>query len=331
MNRQRLGFTLVELLVVIAIIGILIALLLPAVQAAREAARRSQCSNNLKQIGLALHNYLDTNRCFPAGAYFYSGAAEPTGWRDHRGSIFLRILPHIEQPGVYAAIDFRIGTDFQTMPDPPKPEIRAVRIPTLICPTDGNTISTEVSSESSWDRNGPRWRSNYYPNMGPTDSISNNSSCACPEFPLWKSYSRSGTNSDNPAGPFSRNHNKFVCSLGDVPDGLSNTIFIGEVRSDCSGHGQLGWHHSNKWGGFTQIPINYDSCYHSVADAAAAGKTPCAAWCNWNTEVGFKSKHPGGAEFLFGDGAVRFVGQTIDHWNYQRLGDRRDLRPVILP
>ena len=102
------GFTLVELLVVIAIIGVLVALLLPAVQAAREAARRSQCGNNLKQIGLALHNYHDTLKWFPPGAVFEGGASTAPNAQpiNQRGSMHVRLLPYMEQQALYNAFDF---------------------------------------------------------------------------------------------------------------------------------------------------------------------------------------------------------------------------------
>ena len=105
-ERYRKGFTLVELLVVIAIIGILIALLLPAVQAAREAARRSQCSNNLKQIGLALHNYHDANKTFPFAWMVY--ATDVPGFSDLNAQVWgTRILPYLEQTALYDQYDSR--------------------------------------------------------------------------------------------------------------------------------------------------------------------------------------------------------------------------------
>lgn len=318
----RHGFTLVELLVVIAIIGILIALLLPAVQAAREAARRSQCINNLKQIGIALHAYHDVNGSFPPGAVFHGGTDYGLGPVNNRGSMHVRLLPFLEQQQVFQLFDFRNCTDNLRV-STPFPDgntlLLSITIPVYLCPTDNSnrklgSVPNQVQV------------SNYYPSMGPTYSISNNPNCSCPEYSMWRSYSNTNSDSNNPAGPFTRNGWNFVCRIADVPDGTSNTIFVGEVRVDCSGHVRAGWSHSNKWGAFTQIPINYDSCYPDVASATAAGKTACAARCTWNTEVGFKSQHPGGANFLFGDGSVRFISQTIDHWTYQYIGDRRDGR-----
>lgn len=326
--RDRRGFTLVELLVVIAIIGVLVALLLPAVQAAREAARRTQCNNNLKQIGLAIHNYHDTNNRLPPGAVFHGGAEEPWGGPiNHRGSIHIRLLPYLEQQSLYDLFDLSRGTDNQAAPQPFQDGntlLRSATVNVFLCPSDNST-------QKLGDRPNQVQVSNYDFNMGPSAAISNSPSCDCPEFPLWQSYSRSGTSATNPAGPFTRNGWNFTARFADCIDGLSNTIFFGEVRVDCSNHVRRGWSDSNRWGKFTQIPINYDSCYASVAEAAAAGKTPCAARCNWNTEVGFKSRHPGGANFLLGDGSVRFIGETIDHWTYQYVGDRDSKQAAQLP
>jgi prepilin-type processing-associated H-X9-DG protein len=113
-----------------------------------------------------------------------------------------------------------------------------------------------------------------------------------------------------------------------VTDGLSNTIFVGEVRADSSNHVRAGWSHSNKWGIFTQVPINFDSSEPNVATALAKGKTACNARCTWNSEVGFKSRHTGGAQFVMGDGSVHFLAQSIDMTNYQRLGAKADGNPA---
>ena len=131
-GRRRRGFTLVELLVVIAIIGILIALLLPAVQAAREAARRMQCSNNLKQIGLALHNYHTTNKAFPPGAFWVCPEGEL--WR---GSILIRLLPYIEQQPLYDQFDFTVPTDGQTEANTGTLLVANI-VPPYVCPSDTN-------------------------------------------------------------------------------------------------------------------------------------------------------------------------------------------------
>jgi prepilin-type N-terminal cleavage/methylation domain-containing protein/prepilin-type processing-associated H-X9-DG protein len=304
---SRRAFTLVELLVVIAIIGVLVALLLPAVQAAREAARRTQCVNNLKQIGIGLHNYHDTLRVLPPGA-FWAGATTSNS----RGSILLHILPFIEQQTLYDKVDFNSAPEGQTLPGGGL--IAATIIKTYVCP----------SEKSTGLLNG-RAIHNYCASSGPT-AHGNNSACACSTYSAWNAYAISpyGSATDF-AGPFLRIPNTPV-RLADVTDGLSNTIFFGEVRRDCSAHVRGGWVQSNNANGLTStlIPINFDTCN----DAAADG---CNRPCNWSTELGFKSLHPGGANFLFGDGAVRFLTQNIDHDNYQALGGKADGKPAMLP
>ncbi len=324
---RRSGFTLVELLVVIAIIGVLVALLLPAVQAAREAARRSQCANNLKQIGLAIHTYHDTNSYIPPGAVFMGGAATAPNAQpiNHRGSLHVRLLPFMEQQSLYNMFDMNTGTDGQQFPAGVNNGIwlRGAQVPGFICPSDG-------SNRLSGTAPNVRQPSNYYGNMGPTAEISNSGSCSCPLFPTFQSFSRTGTTANRPAGPFTRNGWNFMCRMSEVEDGLSNTLFVGEVRPKCSAHVDQGWSMSNKWGAFTQIPINFDSC-RTLAEATAAGKDACYANCNWNAEVGFKSLHPGGAQFAMGDGAVKFIPQTIDMRTYNFLGDKADKQAAQLP
>jgi prepilin-type N-terminal cleavage/methylation domain-containing protein len=332
MTRSRStqsGFTLVELLVVIAIIGVMVGLLLPAVQAAREAARRMSCSNNLKQLGLGLHMYHDTAKTLPMGGYFYGGetTSSPNGGAlNNRGSLHVRILPYIEQQSVFDAFDFRFGTDNQQYPAGVNNGMRIVgtEIPTFICPSDGQNVRLG---------NAPTFvmPSNYQGNHGASASLSDSPNCSCPLFATFQGFSRAGTSVNNPAGPFTRNGLNFMCKFSAIPDGLSNTILMGEVRADCSNHARNGWSNSNRWGIFTQIPINFDSCFADLATAQAAGKDGCAARCNWNSEVGYKSRHPGGAQFLLGDGSTRFFSETIDMWVFQFLGDRDDKRSFEMP
>jgi prepilin-type N-terminal cleavage/methylation domain-containing protein/prepilin-type processing-associated H-X9-DG protein len=323
-NRFRRAFTLVELLVVIAIIGVLVALLLPAVQAAREAARRSQCSNNLKQLGIALHMYHDTNKWFPPGAVFHGGAttapnAQPI---NHRGSMHIRLLPFIEQQPLYQLFDFNTGTDGQMIATGGR-WLRGEPVQVYLCPSDTNR-RTNANNDGAWP-------ANYTGNMGPSADISNNAACSCPLHPTFQTFSRPGTNVNNPPGPFGRNGWNYVSRMSDCTDGLSNTIYMGEVRADCSDHARAGWSHSNKWGTFTQPGINFDTCYPNVAEAQREGKDPCYARCNWNSEASFKSLHPNGAQFVFGDGSVRFLPQNIDLKTYNWLGDKADRKAVSVP
>jgi len=145
--RKLRGFTLIELLVVIAIIAILMALLLPAVQAAREAARRTQCKNNLKQLGLALHNYHDVFNAFPPGGTYRAATVQPAGW-----SVQARLLPYLEQANLTSLIDFSRSYSVQ-------PTVTAIRVATLMCPS-------EINDKVYVDGGTNYWPCNYAANYG---------------------------------------------------------------------------------------------------------------------------------------------------------------------
>jgi len=137
-------------------------------------------------------------------------------------------------------------------------------------------------------------------------------------------YTAPGTGGSNPAGPFWRCGYSASINFAGISDGLSNTIFFGEVSVRCTRAARTGWHHTEGMNGFTFtiIPINYPTC--EEVNSGCRSNLSSASW-------GFKSEHPGGAQFAIGDGSVRFLSQTIDHWTYQYLGNRADGQPVQLP
>jgi prepilin-type N-terminal cleavage/methylation domain-containing protein len=301
-SKHRPGFSLVELLVVMAIIGILVALLLPAVQAAREAARRAQCSNNLKQIGLAVLTYEDVHKSLAPGGIFDSASGIK------RGSVLVHLLPFMEQPHLHSAIDFRLPSiEGQTLPGSTQ-KISSALISSYICPSDNHS-----------DFFGGSALHNYSASRGPTE-VYDNPACSCSH--PWQGLAMAPLDDKSRfAGPFTRVGS--VSGLEEVTDGLTNTIFFGEVRPNCSEHARNGWLASNNGSGYctTLIPINFDTCNDNAPD-------PCNRSCNWNTEVGLKSAHPGGSQFLLGDGSVRFIGATINHQAYQYLGAKNDGQAV---
>ena len=344
-SRSLRAFTLVELLVVIAIIGVLVALLLPAVQAAREAARRSSCANNLKQYGLALHNYHDVfNQLPPGGNQAWGEWGAPAGgWQ-------IRVLPFIEQGATFDKVVWlRNGTGTPAITN--AVEIRnqlingrAVRNHKLgyaRCPSD--------TSDPIGGDNGDSFIGSYTGSLGSQSLPSNGGDCQT--FETW--VRKRNTNNDpdwghgniwvnqDLSGIFSRMQVDGI-TLAKVSDGLTNVLFVGEVLPECQRDHYGGvwyWNSANNAHASTIVPINtMNTCYASQAQTkgrggvvgpfSASGDPLCWTPDKWGYSWGFRSKHPGGAQFLLGDGSVRFVSQTIDMETYQRLGGRDDGLPV---
>ncbi len=310
-----------ELLVVIAIIGSLIALLLPAVQTARETARRMQCANNLKQLGLALHSYHGSAQRFPFGA------SHPTdmNWgqinKDHHGSFVVGLLPFLEQMALYDRCDFSTDTAYNSMLSGGG-YVHEVWLTVLSCPSDeqvyldGNPLY--YSSQSS--TKGQNWAtSNYAVSMG------NQAFSACPfsgnMFGTGTALNGQDLTGQQISGVFS--HIAWGAALEEILDGASNTIAIGEIIPSCGYHARDGWMHINSMWFATTCPINFNSC---ISQSGYDGS--CAPPAAFSCDMGFKSRHPGGAQFVFADGSVHFLSQNIDYMTYQKLGDRRDGKAV---
>jgi prepilin-type processing-associated H-X9-DG protein len=334
----------VELLVVIAIIGVLVALLLPAVQAAREAARRTSCANNLKQYGLALHNYADTYNGTLPGGHTAPWQWEGTGLYAHSWQV--RILPFTEQNALYSQL-YTSGINTSTNPpiqvaptNSPRDDVggqqingqfvRLLSVPYARCPSDpGDPFWT------GW------FQTSYSGSLGSQATVSNGGNCN-----EWQVFAQKPQDHGNAfggpgelSGVFSRQLNGI--RLAQVKDGLSNTIFVGEILADCHDHNGGFWYFNGMGNAHasTVVPINtMATCYASQAEAIRAGAIPpsgptSACWTKdkWNYSWGFRSQHPGGAQFVFGDGSVKFLPQTINHQNYQLLGGRADGQPAQLP
>ncbi len=367
-QNGRAGFTLIELLVVIAIIAVLIALLLPAVQSAREAARRIQCTNNMKQIGLALMNYQDAFGSFPLG-----GVEPPLGssWgqamRSTRISWRALVLPFLEQGNLYNAVNFSVSMDGQRdygSYGPGAGEMYTAWVTVAnvwLCPSDGNNgggllpwlttsnptgqgagIVTPPTNPATGQPATVIAVTNYAGSFG--DNYSGGPLCGgC--LP-WETYP--GTNlppgtprigwngywgtvyGDAPnfavgggslRGYFDYQTVQFV-KLASVTDGTSNTLMIGEVLPVQSADSNF-WNENGCCAG-TTIPINWNSntVPASAPNCAFQWQGPVLGCRFGAAEKGFKSMHPGGANFGMGDGSVRFLKASISIPTYAALGSR---------
>ncbi len=324
-HKRRLAFTLIELLVVIAIIAVLIALLLPAVQQAREAARRSQCKNNLKQYGLGLHNYHDTNGMLPpAGANWGS---PQLGWQP-------KILPFMDQIQIFKKLDMNLATAWDTvMPDGRR--ARQINAPYTRCPSDpSNKIA--AGEFNGWAQ------SSYGGNLGSQRTPSANGGCNQYMTPGVNYESTQGSadhgNTTSPStlsGPFGRLGP--TIKFAQISDGLASTFLVGEILSDCHDH-DGGWWQYNGMGNAhasTAAPLNLMCTCPSLNTATPAsaprcfpGGTDCRTVSNWNYSWGFRSAHKGGAHFLMADGTVRMINENLDYQTYQRLGGRADGKTI---
>lgn len=361
---RRLAFTLVELLVVIAIIGILIALLLPAVQAAREAARRSQCSNNLKQLGLALHNYHDTYRQFPINMLPATTAESGTAdtWSTAgRGGVFIRLLPYVEQGPMFDKLDFEdpvgtgsgaggnLGVRFRTQlvavtPSSPSGSAWSQVVAGYLCPS----ASHRTHNGTITDPNSGRALADYAFSIGANRM--NHSACIVNENPLNAGYNMTHATDLNYCNPTANHGNSgnisqisgvfsrrpYAAKFADITDGTSNVIAIGETLPQHCNWQLNGWFWQDTNWGQTGWPINepvinpaWESAI-TVGDLACPGCNCVAANRNRNriASSGFRSSHPGGAMFVACDGSVHFISETIDYITYQRLGDKSDGNPV---
>lgn len=308
-KSRATGFTLVELLVVIAIIGILVGLLLPAVQAAREAARRMSCSNNLKQIGLSLHNYHDTYKRFPALVFLGNSTGTPQGPFHHTWAT--SILPFIEQGPLYNSINFRL-------PAWQQPHVSRL-IPTLTCPSSQQFSDTTKSHGIAW--------LNYAAAEGYELNEVN--------YPWFEDPIENALKSADYGGIFTvLQYN----GLRDIPDGTSNTIVVAE-RSTY-GHKNGGRHTGGaglpRSGAGEAVfcsafisPMQWgegaDGTRFSAVDGAAAVYGQWFRTAPYSLEPGYithvgpnnefwgaDSMHTGVVQAAYGDGSIRTVSQQVD-------------------
>jgi prepilin-type N-terminal cleavage/methylation domain-containing protein/prepilin-type processing-associated H-X9-DG protein len=326
-DSPRRGFTLIELLVVISIIAVLIALLLPAVQAAREAARRSQCVNNLKQIGLGLMNYEGVVGSFPIGTVMYAQddpTSSPTRCDTNNKrcyNIFEFIMPYVEQGPTYNSINFMSRSGFNSTFNT---TALSTKVGTYVCPSDlPNTPQNPAAGQV------PTPQCSYAMVVGVSEAMIFSLNLPAPNC-----------GAIPPDGVFGRNWN---VTLAEITDGTSNTAVVGEAsrfRNEPAS-----FLDTYSWTGITLQPSSMNDtrplCFAYVVPAINApaqqytlssffSPTVLGQLQTWYTnptlltygQLGFRSQHSGGAHFVFGDGSVRFVKEGINPATYRAIGTK---------
>ncbi|MEP3482578.1 MAG: DUF1559 domain-containing protein [Fuerstiella sp.] len=323
---MRRGFTLIELLVVIAVIAILIALLLPAVQQAREAARRTSCKNNLKQVGLALHNYHDVHSILPPAFVVRDGATSLPRFFDrdnHTGTWTIQILPFMEQAPLYSNFNSSEGIGSAT-----NQAVIRTELPMFKCPSDAfsdTPFLADSSQGSQADGVGPRYdgimgaRGSYAINLNPGLLGAGVSPTTPSEIQNVRNVVR-GIAGANVSFRFR-----------DITDGLSNTIAVDEIRAGVNsaqdargvwglpmvGSSAVAWHAAgNAFAPNDCDPIADDLEFIDPNVSICMGGHE--DWANGNLQAPVRSLHTGGAQVMLSDGSVRFVSENVDSgvWYY---------------
>ena len=290
-TRRRRGFTLVELLVVIAIIGVLVGLLLPAVQSAREAARRMSCSNNMRQLSLAMHNYHDTFRVFPYG---YVDSQNVTRRRDCWAQ---RLLPFIEQDNALEMYENQNPTWIMDT----LVEVKDLQIGAYLCPSDGSTPA--FGGNGGTRSGGAGLQGNYVMSTGDTIMFHSNQLRGL-------IYANSST------------------EFATITDGTSNTLMGSEsIRggTQTGGWGAAGGYWGGaRWGGYgfttleapnTPVPDQHYSCKSTTNP-----DTPCVSLFGADETMNFaRSRHTGGVQVFMADGSTRFLAESINLLTYQAM------------
>ncbi|QEG39784.1 DUF1559 domain-containing protein [Roseimaritima ulvae] len=282
---RRHGFTLVELLVVIAIIGVLVGLLLPAVQAAREAARRMQCSNNMKQLGLALHNYHDTHNRFPPCSVDGAGKI----------GIFVRLLPYMEQDNLFEQVRYD-GNYVQNLP------LAKTPLSTLLCPSGPEQFSVSTAANEA-----DCYTTHYYGNPGPigTNGLTN------------QTYTRDTSRESASFGEYATDgvfQLRSNLTFAAVVDGTSNTIGIGELSYDKYRFYRA-WTRGLYW--YNGVALLSNKNHKWPINIAKDGNFTMT----FNNGA-YGSHHPGGCMMGMLDGSVRFTAETIDMTAYRAAASR---------
>lgn len=308
LKRKRRAFTLIELLVVIGIVSLLVALLLPAVQSAREAARRTQCASNLKQIGLALHQYEGLHQCLPTGRIMtfdprFSGASYPCTSTLPDRSILVSILPEIEQQALYNSINSHliiIGYENRTS--------QVVSVGLYACPSDPAAGHPRPTDAQQYVAIGVA-----QPGETVKAVFTSYSACYGSFDVLWQ-YCDPFNESKDAAQANGCFVDRWPVRLASVTDGLSHTLFAAEKATtrfadldivDPVYFTRFGWYFNGNWGDTLLTTFYPPNAYKKVSLGAVRARVTSAS-----------SLHPGGFNALMGDGSVRFIKETIQSWPF---------------
>ncbi len=306
MSRARPAFTLIELLVVIAIIAILVALLLPAVQQVREAARKSQCQDHLHNLVIGLHNYEGNTRVYPPGG-FANGGVNGNGMSWHS-----QILPYIEQKPLYDQLEFNVTDYHATYQGSPRHNLQFILEPIdlLLCPS--GTVTHGNLDGERWPNNSGAHPSttHYYGVSGPIGLMADGTT----NYGIELSTTHGGISTEGVLR-YRKAH-----PVRDITDGTSNTLAVGE----------------SSWKSFTTTTNNYRAWIRGFSTVLASCRNvanPINSTTytnNWHN-VSFGSQHPGGAQFVAWDGKVAFVSENIDMVTYKGLASREIGETVAMP
>ena len=323
----RRGFTLIELLVVIAIIAILIALLLPAVQSAREAARRFQCANNLKQIVLALHNYESANGSFPMG-FCWQWYNDGNGYTDAAGPL-VRLTQFIEQSAIYNAMNFSIPIYYNA-----NTTVCGAGLSVLWCPSDGSIVNLRyTASAPGMVYDGlPMTYSSYAGSLGTWTYFPINTGADQTQLGLMNGMFQyigmvPGVNPITIGGtPYPNSGSVSPVKIASITDGLSNTIAFSEHGLRTTDLYSWNWWVTGFYGNtlFTSFyPINPQS---KVGVVSTLINNPYIQYDD--IVLSASSYHPGGANFAFADGSVHFLKETIQSWQLIVNGQTQTIIPA---
>ncbi|MFV0446135.1 MAG: DUF1559 domain-containing protein [Planctomycetaceae bacterium] len=322
-RARRSAFTLIELLVVIAIIAILVALLLPAVQQVREAARKSQCQDHLHNLVIAMHSYEGSFKVYPyASTFSDASGADETNLRANKHGWFEMILPYIEQKPFYDQINFSISIDSGTN----LTLITKAQFDLAACPSNSYADTLKRIDGGNWaDSGGQEVQGSMYRPVGGTMWTGQTKDCLAPV--TFCSNNQGGVNGgwtlphrNNAAvrGMFARGVTRF--GPASVPDGTSNVFFLGEHKPHFNPFGSL-WAYNVPMSTFF---LKLNSSFLKTQELNKTGGS-------WPDSTGHSSYHAGGAQFVMGDGKVTFISENIDYQAYCYMGDRDDGNPVRVP